>query len=103
MSEFVRCSIQSDKFFKRTLISVATMMAMFVIFVLQISQFGFYIYQCMDKVSDTIEDVLTDAVYLEGFNPYDEEEVKELSEKIAEALRRKYHIVLYSDQVSFEE
>ena len=34
MSEFVRCSIQSDKFFKRTLISVATVMAMFVIFVL---------------------------------------------------------------------
>ena len=103
MSEFVRCSIQSDKFFKRTLISVATVMAMFVIFVLQFGQFGFYIYQCMDKVSDTIEDVLTDAVYLEGFNPYDEEEVKELSERIAEALRRKYHIVLYSDQVSFEE
>ena len=57
----------------------------------------------MDKVSDTIEDVLIDAVYLEGFNPFDEDEVKELSEKIAEALRRKYHIVLYSDQVSFEE
>ena len=103
MSEFVRCSIQSDKFFKRTLISVATMVAMFVIFVLQVEQIGFYIYQCMDKISDIIEDVLADAVYLEGFDPFDEEERQELSEKIAEALRRKFHIVSYADQVSFEE
>ena len=55
------------------------------------------------KVNEIIEDVLTDAVYLEGFNPFDKEEVKELSEKIAEALGRKYHIVPYSGQMSFEE
>ena len=53
------------------------------------------------KVSDIIESVLSDAIVY-GFDPFDEEQRKELSEKIAEELRKQFHIVPYAGQVSFE-
>ena len=53
------------------------------------------------KVSDIIEVVLSDAIVY-GFDPFDEEQRKELSEKIAKELRKQFHIVPYAGQVSFE-
>ena len=54
------------------------------------------------RLHDIIETVLTDAIFLEGFDPFDEEERKELSEKIVEELRKEFHIVPYAGQTSFE-
>ena len=54
------------------------------------------------KVIEVIESVLSDAIFLEGFDPFDEEERKEVSEKIVEELRKEFHIVPYAGQTSFE-
>ena len=54
------------------------------------------------KVAKIIEAVLSDAIFLEGFDPFDEEERKELAEKIVEELRKEFHIVPYAGQTSFE-
>ena len=54
------------------------------------------------KVNDIIERILIDAIFLEGFDLFDKEERKELSEKIAKELRKEFHIVPYAGQTSFE-
>ena len=54
------------------------------------------------RLSDIIEVAITDAVFLEGFDPFSEEERKELAEKIVEELRKEFHIVPYAGQTSFE-
>ena len=54
------------------------------------------------KVNEIIEKTLTDAIFLEGFDPFDKEQRKELSEKIVEELRKEFHIVPYAGQTSFE-
>ena len=54
------------------------------------------------KVNEIIEQVLIDAVCLNGFDPFDEEERKELAVEIVEALRKEFHIVPYAGQVNFE-
>ena len=54
------------------------------------------------KVNEIIEKILIDAIFLEGFDPFSEEERKELSEKIARELRKEFHIVPYAGQTSFE-
>ena len=54
------------------------------------------------KVNEIIEKILIDAIFLEGFDPFNEEERKELSEKIAQELRKEFHIVPYAGQTSFE-
>jgi hypothetical protein len=54
------------------------------------------------KVDEVINKVLTDAIFLEGFDPFDEEQRKDLVAAITEALRKEFHIVPYAGQVSFE-
>jgi hypothetical protein len=54
------------------------------------------------KVEEIIEQVLIDAVCLNGFDPFDEEERKELAAEIVKALRKEFHIVPYAGQISFE-
>ena len=54
------------------------------------------------KVNEIIEKTLIDAIFLEGFDPFDEEERKELATAIADALRKEFHIVPYAGQTSFE-
>ena len=54
------------------------------------------------KVDEVISEVLTDAIFLEGFDPLDEEQRKDLVIAIVEALRKEFHIVPYAGQVSFE-
>ena len=54
------------------------------------------------KVNEIIEQVLIDAICLNGFDPFDEEERKELAAEIAKSLRKEYHIVPYAGQISFE-
>ena len=53
------------------------------------------------EVVEVIESVLSDAIAY-GFDPFDEEQRRELSEKILEELRKKFHIVPYAGQTSFE-
>ncbi len=53
------------------------------------------------EVVEVIESVLSDTIAY-GFDPFDEEQRKELSEKIVAALRKEYHIVPYAGQTSFE-
>ena len=50
---------------------------------------------------EIIESVLFDAICF-GFDRFDEEQRKELSEKIVAELRKEYHIVPYAGQTSFE-
>tara|TARA_Y100000034_G_C6786081_1_gene351648 strand:+ start:38 stop:205 length:168 start_codon:yes stop_codon:yes gene_type:complete len=54
------------------------------------------------KVDEVINEVLTDAIFLEGFDPFDEEKRKDLVIAIVEALRKEFHMVPYAGQVSFE-
>ena len=54
------------------------------------------------KVDEVINKVLTDAIFLEGFDPFDEEKRKDLVTAITEALRKEFHIVPWAGQVSFE-
>ena len=54
------------------------------------------------KVDDVIEKVLIDTIYVGGFDPFDEDDVKELAAAIAAALRKEFHVVPYAGQVSFE-
>ena len=54
------------------------------------------------KVDEIINKVLTDAIFLEGFDPFDEEKREDLVAAITEALRKEFHIVPYAGQVSFE-
>ena len=54
------------------------------------------------EVNEIIEQVLIDAVCLNGLGPPDEEERKELAAEIVKALRKEFHIVPYAGQVSFE-
>ena len=53
------------------------------------------------EVVEVIESVLSDAIAY-GFDPFDKEQRKELSEKIVAELRKEYHIVPYAGQTSFE-
>ena len=53
------------------------------------------------RVVEIIESVLSDAISY-GFDPFDEEQREELSKKIAEELRKEFHIVPYAGQTSFE-
>jgi len=53
------------------------------------------------EVVEVIESVLSDTIAY-GFDPFDEEQRKELSEKIIEELRKEFHIVPYAGQASFE-
>ena len=53
------------------------------------------------EVVEIIESVLSDAIAY-GFDPFDEEQRKELSEKIAAELMKEFHIVPYAGQTSFE-
>ena len=50
------------------------------------------------EVVEVIEGILSDVVG----HDFDEEQRKELSEKIVEELRKKFHIVPYAGQTSFE-
>jgi len=54
------------------------------------------------KVDEAIEKVLVDAIYVGGFDPFSEEDVKELAAAIANTLRKEFHIVPYAGQTSFE-
>ena len=54
------------------------------------------------KVGEVINEALTDAIFLEGFDPFDEEKRKDLVIAIVEALRKEFHMVPYAGQVSFE-
>ena len=50
---------------------------------------------------EIIESVLSDAICY-GFDPFDEEQRKELSQNIVAELMKKFHIVPYAGQTSFE-
>jgi len=50
------------------------------------------------EVVEVIEGILSDVVG----HDFDEEQRKELSEKIVAELRKEYHIVPYAGQTSFE-
>ena len=54
------------------------------------------------QVNEIIEQVLTDAICINGFDCFDERDRKELVADIVEALRKDYHIVPYAKQLSFE-
>ena len=56
------------------------------------------------EVNEIIEQVLNqlDVICLNGFDPLDEEERKELAAEIVKALRKEFHIVPYAGQLSFE-
>ena len=54
------------------------------------------------KVDEIINEVLTDAIFLEGFDPFDEEKRKKLVTAIVDALRKEFHMVPYAGQISFE-
>ena len=56
----------------------------------------------MKVCEEIIELVLIDAICVNGFDPFDEEERKELAEEIVKALRKEFHIVPWAGQVSFE-
>ena len=50
------------------------------------------------EVVEIIENVLSDVISYD----FDEEQKKRLSEKIVEELRKKFHIIPYAGQTSFE-
>jgi hypothetical protein len=54
------------------------------------------------KVNEIIEQILIDAICLNGFDPFDEEERKELASSIDAALRKEFHMVPYAGQINFE-